>query len=193
MKEESGKQAQLNTQMAKILKKRDKEYAQLQDELAGAQAKAVQLAVENERLKQQVAFSALSCAAHHAVCMPFKMRRRRSVPCLVCIVVQLWLPVSLSGKGASLMSCDACHMLLLEMSCACMQKGGDATAAAQLERLQAQNGMLQKVSRKLQEEVRLLRIGQSVPEINVKGEHSLDSLQQSPSDEKSPSELPLQA
>ena len=54
MKEESGKQAQLNTQMAKILKKRDKEYAQLQDELAGAQAKAVQLAVENERLKQQV-------------------------------------------------------------------------------------------------------------------------------------------
>lgn len=59
MKEESGKQAQLNTQMAKILKKRDKEYAQLQNELAGAQAKAVQLAVENERLKQQVHFSSI--------------------------------------------------------------------------------------------------------------------------------------
>ncbi|CAL5227382.1 g10332 [Coccomyxa viridis] len=136
MKEESGKQAQLNTQMAKILKKRDKEYAQLQNELAGAQAKAVQLAVENERLKQQ--------------------------------------------------------------------KGGDATAGAQLDRLQAQNGMLQKVSRKLQEEVRLLRMGHSVPEGNGTSEqsmpegdgtreHSLDNLQQGPSDEKSPSELPLQA
>ncbi len=59
MKEESGRQAQLNAQMAKILKKRDKEYAQLQDELAGAQAKAVQLAVENERLNRQVFFTAL--------------------------------------------------------------------------------------------------------------------------------------
>ena len=85
-----------------------------------------------------------------------------------------------------------------------MQKGGDATAGAQLDRLQAQNGMLQKVSRKLQEEVRLLRMGHSVPEGNGTSEqsmpegdgtreHSLDNLQQGPSDEKSPSELPLQA
>lgn len=67
MKEESGKQAQLNAQMAKILKKRDKEYVQLQDELAGAQAKAVQLAMENERLKQQVPFSALPFAVTQGV------------------------------------------------------------------------------------------------------------------------------
>ena len=54
MKEESGKQAQLNAQMAKLLRKRDKEFAHQQEELAGAQAKAVQLAVENQKLKEQV-------------------------------------------------------------------------------------------------------------------------------------------
>ena len=54
MKEESGKQAQLNAQMAKLLRKRDKEFAHRQEELAGVQAKAVQLAVENQKLKEQV-------------------------------------------------------------------------------------------------------------------------------------------
>ena len=43
-----------------------------------------------------------------------------------------------------------------------MQKGADAAATAQMERLQNQNSMLQKVSRKLQEEVKLLREGGSV-------------------------------
>ena len=62
MKEESSKQAQLNAQMAKMLKKRDKDFAQLQDELAGAQAKAVQLAVENRKLKEQVLNSVLFLA-----------------------------------------------------------------------------------------------------------------------------------
>ena len=80
---------------------------------------------------------------------------------------------------------DTVHLLL--------QKGGDGTAGAQLDRLQAQNGMLQKVSRKLQEEVRLLRMGDSVPEVNGATEHSLDSPQQGPSDEASPSGLPSQA
>ena len=60
------------------------------------------------------------------------------------------------------------------------QKGNDATAGAQLERLQSQNAMLQKVSRKLQEEVRLLRTGRSVAE--VQQEHSLGSLQEGTSD-----------
>lgn len=57
MKEESSKQAQLNAQMAKMLKKRDKDFVQLQDELAGAQAKAVQLAIENRKLEEQVLVS----------------------------------------------------------------------------------------------------------------------------------------
>ena len=54
MKEESGKQAQLNAQIAKLLRKREKECAHQQEELAGAQAKAVQLAVENQKLKERV-------------------------------------------------------------------------------------------------------------------------------------------
>ena len=57
MKEESVKQTQLNAQMAKLLRKRDKECAHQQEELAGAQAKAVQLAVENQKLKEQVRLS----------------------------------------------------------------------------------------------------------------------------------------
>ena len=72
------------------------------------------------------------------------------------------------------------------------QKGGDGTAGAQLERLQAQNGMLQKVSRKLQEEVRLLRAGHSLPKVDGAGQHSLDCLQQGPVMQQA-LELPLQS
>ena len=57
MKEESGKQAQLNAQMAKLLRKRDKEFAHQQEELAGAQAKAVQLSVDNQKLREQARLS----------------------------------------------------------------------------------------------------------------------------------------
>ena len=60
MKEDSGKQAQLNAQMAKLLRKRDKEHAHQQEELAGAQAKAVQLAAENQKLREQVRLFLLS-------------------------------------------------------------------------------------------------------------------------------------
>ncbi len=76
-------------------------------------------------------------------------------------------------------------MLLLIMLCVpAMQKGGDAIAGAQLDRLQAQNSMLQKVSRKLQEEVRLLRTGHTLPgHIGIDG-HSLESLQESHNEEK---------
>ena len=53
----------------------------------------------------------------------------------------------------------------------------------QLERLQAQNSMLQKVSRKLQEEARLLRSGTSLPGADVREAESLDSLNQLESQE----------
>ena len=72
-----------------------------------------------------------------------------------------------------------------------VQKGGNTEAGAQLERLQAQNGMLQKVSRKLQEEVKLLRTGLSLPTVDSAGHHRSNCLQESPSDETSPSGLPL--
>lgn len=66
----------------------------------------------------------------------------------------------------------------------------------QLERLQAQNSMLQKVSRKLQEEVRLLRSGNSLPGADVGEAESLDSLNQLESQEgqepTSPPEKELQ-
>ena len=81
MKEESGKQAQLNAQMTKILKKQDKEHAQLRDELAAAQAKAVQLAVENERLKQQVPCSNLSFSARLSTCIRHKVCLNWCGPC----------------------------------------------------------------------------------------------------------------
>ena len=48
-----------------------------------------------------------------------------------------------------------------------MQMAGDAAGHAQLERLQAQNSMLQKLSRKLQEEVRFLRASDSAPNAAV--------------------------
>jgi hypothetical protein len=54
MKEESGKQAQLNAQMAKLLKQKDRDCAKLREVLAGAEAKAVQLALENQKLREQV-------------------------------------------------------------------------------------------------------------------------------------------
>ena len=57
-----------------------------------------------------------------------------------------------------------------------VQKEGDAAMGSHLERLQAQNSMLQKVSRKLQEEVRLLRSGNSLPGADVGEAESLDSL-----------------
>ena len=44
-----------------------------------------------------------------------------------------------------------------------VQMAGDAAGHAQLDRLQAQNSTLQKLSRKLQEEVRCLRAGESAP------------------------------
>ena len=56
MKEESGKQASVNAQMLKLLRKRDRDFAQLQEESAGAQAKAVHLALENQRLSEQVPY-----------------------------------------------------------------------------------------------------------------------------------------
>ncbi len=52
-------------------KKRDKDFAQLQDELAGAQAKAVQLAVENRKLKEQVPFNSV---------IPCQTKPRRKIP-----------------------------------------------------------------------------------------------------------------
>ena len=54
MKEESGKQAQLNAQMARLLKQRDRDFAKQREVLAGAEAKAVQLALENQKLREQV-------------------------------------------------------------------------------------------------------------------------------------------
>ena len=53
MKEESGKQAQLNAQMAKLLKQRERDCAKQREALAGAEAKAVQLALENQKLSKQ--------------------------------------------------------------------------------------------------------------------------------------------
>ncbi len=57
-----------------------------------------------------------------------------------------------------------------------VQEQGDATVGPQLEILQAQNSMLQKVSRKLQEEVRLLRSGNGMPGADVGEAESLDTM-----------------
>ena len=53
MKEESGKQAQLNAQMAKLLKERERDCAKHREALAGAEAKAVQLVLVNQKLREQ--------------------------------------------------------------------------------------------------------------------------------------------
>ena len=52
------------------------------------------------------------------------------------------------------------HICLL-IGASHVQMAGDAAGHAQLERLQAQNSTLQKLSRKLQGEVRCLRAGDS--------------------------------
>lgn len=78
---------------------------------------------------------------------------------------------------------DCADFCCLQFMCT-LQKGGDTIAGAQLERLQVQNSMLQKVSRKLQEEVRLLRTGHTLPGHNGIDGHSLESQQESHNEEK---------
>ena len=63
-----------------------------------------------------------------------------------------------------------------------VQMAGDAAGHAQLERLQAQNSTLQKLSRKLQEEVRCLRAGDSAPS-TAAGNGTDAAVQQEPMDD----------
>ena len=60
-----------------------------------------------------------------------------------------------------------------------VQMAGEAAGHAQLERLQAQNSTLQKLSRKLQEEVRCLRAGDSTPS-TAGGDNTDATVQQEP-------------
>ena len=75
----------------------------------------------------------------------------------------------------------AMHICLLT-NASRVQMAGDAAGHAQLDRLQAQNSTLQKLSRKLQEEVRCLRAGDSAPS-TAAGNGTDAAVQQEPMDD----------